>query len=296
MKPQVVYATKSDYELWERDILTGLKPSLFKLSCRSTQKKDRKSSRTTHKMNSNYTRSAESSTKLMVKHKVILVLDLQIDSEKKTEEPKFMSELSKAEAQNLTESKISIWHTGNKKLDEVKLGYNPEKKQFLYPAIDFGGITNYRIVLDNKPDFLAPGYNIDLSGPAPAKTTSEILNNWLKLSKLTNLNLDMQHKLYDGLKKVLNSLIKTDHPSVAIRFVKLPDEDRVISPAAAIYIKTGRYYLRNYGGSDKQYAISINPMVGAYNRTGQKLFLGVSENYITPNLNQQNLILEYHKK
>ena len=51
-----------------------------------------------------------------------------------------------------TKHKIMLFHIGKMKPDKVSFGY--EDKLFSYPALDFGGLTNYKQTIGEKGTFI----------------------------------------------------------------------------------------------------------------------------------------------
>ena len=72
--------------------------------------------------------------------------------------------------------------------------------------------------------------------------------------------------------------------SVFVQFVKVQPETRVIYTSRDVYDKVGKYYVRLYGNKTT-YAKEVKP--------GSGMFCGVTEHYVTPDLNHNNILNEY---
>ena len=223
--------------------------------------------------------------KLMDKNKIIVVLDITLPGNNQD------SLYTSKEPNNIPENKLKLWHIGNQKMDMVKYGFNAEKQILNYPAFDFGGLTNYKqhVGQGKTPDFLGSNSEIIYSSPSTANVISvDIFKEWCKLLGGLKMTPADTHKIQLGISKVLRSIPIINLP-VNIRFSKLPSERRLIIPANEVHAKTGHYYLRNYGNkSDDDFAKQI-----INKKELENLFMGISNEYITPNLNKFNIDYEY---
>lgn len=225
--------------------------------------------------------------KLMDKNKIIVVLDITLPGN-------IHNQVSLSTFNNpndIPENKLTLWHIGSQKMDTVKYGFNAEKQILNYPAFDFGGLTNYKqqVGQGKKPDFIGNNTEIIYSSPSTANViAANIFKEWCKLLGGLKMTPADTHKIQLGISKVLLSITPANLP-VNIRFSKLPSERRLIIPAAEVFSKTGQYYLRNYGNkSDDDFAKQITNKTELAN-----LFMGISKEYITPNLNKFNIDYEY---
>jgi hypothetical protein len=205
-----------------------------------------------------------------IKKKVIIVLDYYIQNQK-------ISDLVLSNNNNLPLPKkeyIKLYHIGNKKYDNVSIGLS--NSIFTFPAIDLGGLTNYKQSLGQKAEFIGKGLNITNS--FSQKEMDSIYTLWKKYSgkKMFYGNVKKE------LKKVLSGVLSY-YPSVHISFVKVPEEYRVIYSSKYIQEKYLKYYLRLFNGTD--YAKEV--------KGDNKLFCGITDKYITPNLNINNIRNEY---
>ena len=220
-------------------------------------------------------------------NKVILVLDFV------NKDGKSMSQLIKDKnINNINEtSYVSLYHIGNKKKDTVKIGYDKDKNMVIFPATDFGGLTNYRLRVGNRDELSKTKINIIQSSNIN-NVLNDIYYTWKKLSK--------KNRLYGGIKNKLKlfitSVIKYIHSqeefkSVNIRFWKMPKIRRIVYTSYDIYKMMGVYYLRVYGKGDSNYA--------KITKHSRNIFCSISKStwenktHITPNINRNNILNEY---
>ena len=72
---------------------------------------------------------------------------------------------------------------------------------------------------------------------------------------------------------------------VTLRFYLLPPEHRVVVTSSDVKAATGgKYYLRTYDNSGGAYAKASD---------GKGLYCGVTDGFITPNLRESNIVMEY---
>ena len=173
-------------------------------------------------------------------------------------------------------SKLDMYHIGNGQTDKVSYGL--ENDTFFYPACDVGGLTNYRHKMGTKPEF-ALDENI-IYNPFSSSQVDPLYEKWLELSGRESFTDDV--KL--GFDRWVESMYHLHFGKMSINFVVLPIELRVIVHPDLVREQTGAYYTRTFGQDDEEYAQVSN---------GNNLWCGVSETYITPNLNDKNLQNEY---
>ena len=175
-----------------------------------------------------------------------------------------------------TKHKIMLFHIGKMKPDKVSFGY--EDKLFSYPALDFGGLTNYKQTIGEKGTFIGKTITIKKSTDITNYTNS-IYNEWKRCSQ-TN-------KFYGGIKskltKFLRSVCNDEYKQFKVRFVKLPPRHRVVVSVDDIIQLTGVYYERTFDSDDK-YAVQTS---------GKNVLCSVEKMFITPNINKTNLFNEY---
>ena len=219
----------------------------------------------------------------LIKDKIIIVLDIFRKKNKK-----LYSKIAK-ENKNIPEKhKISLYHSGNKKNGTVSVGFTTfsNEKQFLHPAIDFGGLTNYRQVLGKRAKFLKEspirlGYN-------KPKKINNVVNRLYKLWKKNSNKKIFYGKVKANLKKVILSIYKNKILNkgdyINLRFYKLPNEKIKVMRSGLVIDKTGHYYNRLFNGDDNKYASDMKL---------RNLICGIAKKYITTNLNKNNLLNEY---
>ena len=172
--------------------------------------------------------------------------------------------------------KIMLFHIGKMKPDKVSFGY--EDKLFSYPALDFGGLTNYKQKVGEKGIFIGKTITVKKSSDI-TKYADTIYNEWKRCSQTK--------KFYGGIKSKLNKFLRSvcndEYKQFKIRFVKLPPRHRVVVSVDDIIQLTGVYYERTFDSDDK-YAVQTS---------GENVFCSVEKEFITPNINKTNLLNEY---
>jgi hypothetical protein len=209
------------------------------------------------------------------KNKVILVINFienNIPYSTKVEQ------LNKSNSKALLPEKhyIDLYHIGEGKINKTSLGL--ETNTFFYPAIDVGGLTNYKHIINTKADFLEKKYLIDKTGATNATSTT-LVNKIYKTWKMYANKRRFYGNVKSGLRKVLDSIQNTCY----IQFVKVPIEYRVIAAQHDVFNTTGIYYRRDYGG--KNYAIEVKPT--------RNMYCAIGEKNITPDINKNNILNEY---
>ena len=203
--------------------------------------------------------------------KAILVLDFD----------KLSTDIYKNKRKELAkEHKISLFHIGKMKDDLVSLGY--EDDTFSYPALDFGGLTNYKQKLGKRNDFLPVYFGLEKSTDV-TKNLDKIYNTWKRYNKKDRLYGNMKVKMNKFLRSAVMFLHSSNYTKMYVRFVKLPEVHRVLVMPYDIKKLTGNYYERIYKG-DKTYAKRIS---------GKDYFCAVRDVYVNTNINKYNLLNEY---
>jgi len=203
--------------------------------------------------------------------KVILVLDFNklstdVDKKRKKELPK--------------KHKISLFHIGKMKEDLVSLGY--EDDTFSYPALDFGGLTNYKQKLGKRNDFLPTYFGLEKSTDI-TKNLDKIYNSWKKYNKKDRLYGNMKVKMNKFLRSAVMFLDSSNYTKMYVRFIKLPEAHRVLVSSSDIKNLTGNYYERLFKG-DKEFAKTSS---------GKDLYCAIQKEFINTNINKYNLLNEY---
>jgi len=219
------------------------------------------------------------------KNKVVLAIDF-LDKDNKP----LSSYVDTAKQSKLPKKhNIKLYHVGYNKLDNVAIGVN-EHSRLIYPALDLGGLTYITENLtpySKKLSFVPEKHTIDSNTKVTDVEVNKIYNKWLSLTK--------KKQFYEfnkaDLKKFLDSVSKylkanhTKYNGANLRFHKLPKEYRVIVTSADVQKLTGNYYQRIFGKGDQNHAKKIQPK--------STLYCGITNTYITPNLNKKNILNEY---
>lgn len=205
--------------------------------------------------------------------KVILVLDFNklstdVDKKRKKELPK--------------KHKISLFHIGKMKDDLVSIGY--EDDIFSYPALDFGGLTNYKQKMGKRNEFLPTYFGLKKSTDI-TKNLDKIYNTWKRYNKKDRLYGNMKVKMNKFLRSAVMFLHSSNYTKMNVRFVKLPEVHRVLVSSLDIKNLTGNYYERIFKG-DKEFA-KTSP--------GKDLFCAIQKGLptVNTNINKYNLLNEY---
>ena len=212
--------------------------------------------------------------------KTIIVLDFD----------KLSSNADKGKNKELPEKhKISLFHIGKMKDDLVSLGY--KDNEMLYPALDFGGLTNYRQKLGTKSEVNNPRgwllprkFKIEKSTDI-TKQVDDIYNTWKIYNKKDRLYGDMKVKMNKFLRSAILYLHSSNYTKMYIRFVKLPEVHRVLVASGDIKKLTGNYYERIFKG-DKEFAKTSS---------GKDLYCAIGKGLptVNTNFNKYNLLNEY---
>ena len=176
---------------------------------------------------------------------------------------------------------VQLWHIGKQKADGVRFGYAADDGVFKHPACDVGGLTNLKQKLGEAASFVGAATAWE-GAAAGDKRRDEVARalaaEWARLSRKT-----LPPTLAADLAKFLGTVgaAMGDH-AVTLRFHALPPEHRTVVTSADVAAATGKYYVRIFGG-DHHAKVS----------DGAGLFCGVTDKFVTPNLNEANLLSEY---
>jgi hypothetical protein len=194
-----------------------------------------------------------------------------------------MDDLSRGDWTRLEEKKkVKLFHMGKGKEDSVSYGKDSEEGTFKFAGTDTGGLTNVKIKEEEGIRFLAFEEKIEKG------TTDSLFSAWLTLSKKKAFFPEKETR--EGFDKWVESVLSL-YPSAKFGFWSPPSEMRVILPAKEVKDKVGTYYVRSFG-PDSPYARKIGDS-SAEDKEIESLFCGISEKYVTPNLNRKNLENEY---
>ena len=186
---------------------------------------------------------------------------------------------------------ISLFHIGNNKLDDVSFGWKKLDNgaiEFAHPAFDLAGLTNYKQLEKTKATWLPKKFTIhkNLSKVDMTGLLSNIHAQWLAYSNKHTFYKYSSNKIQKILQSIINYLhTNPNYKEAHLCFIKFPTEYRVITTANDIFTSTGKYYKRTYGKGDDQFAEEIKP--------NKNLYCGITDKYITPNLNKFNILNEY---
>ena len=167
---------------------------------------------------------------------------------------------------------LELYHIGEKSLSSVSFGLKDNEVSF--PGIDVGGLTTYR---QNKGENIMPFQSIKykLDEKVSSETINSIYKTWKKYAG--------KNRFYGNIKEELTKAIRSIKKKCFIQFYKVPKEFRVICTSFDIYNKTGNYYNRIFGSKD--YAKITKPR--------KDLYCSITNKYITPNINKNNILNEY---
>lgn len=218
---------------------------------------------------------AEGSPSILRKEKWILVADSLVDGD----------EASRRVAESATElaakQSVRMWHVGSGCLDNVSYGLVDDS--FSHPACDVGGLTNLRQKLGAHATFVdgQEGGVVWPSLSMSAETLATMLHAWW--CQLASKQLPAS--LREGLVTWLESVAEALPDGAKLRFHALAPEHRVVASAADVRARTGSYYVRVFGGGGS----------GGFacESDGDGLFCAITDKYVTPNINLQNLHAEY---
>ena len=211
----------------------------------------------------------------LLQSKVIIVLDFDNFS-------KNVSKRNVSKTGLPVKHKISLFHIGKMKDDLVSLGY--EDNEMLYPGLDFGGLTNYRQKIGSKHTFLPKHF--DVNKPTDiTQNIDKIYKVWKYYNKKKQLYGNIKIKLNKFLRSAVSYLYSSDYTKMTIRFIKLPENHRVIVKSTDIKKLTGNYYERIFKG-DKEFAKTSS---------GKDMYCAIQKGLptVNTNINKFNLLNEY---
>ena len=199
---------------------------------------------------------------------------------------------------------VQLYHLGKHEADGVRFGYAKEEGIFKHPAIDVGGLTNLRQKLGERPAFEEASTKWGPSASADIDDVARVLLfQWNALAKeefeppkasailaqfcailRNSVSLRFTPPKASDLVLWLQSVAAT-MGDVTLRFSLLPPEHRVVVTSSDVKAATGgKYYLRTYDNSGGAYAKASD---------GKGLYCGVTDGFITPNLRESNIVMEY---
>ena len=175
---------------------------------------------------------------------------------------------------------VQLWHLGKQKADGVRFGLAEEDGLFKHPALDVGGLTNLRQKLGERVDFEGPSTSW---GPGASDDVEDVAralaSQWNELA-MEAFEPPKASDLVMWLRSVARAM-----GDVTLRFYLLPPEHRVVVTSSDVKAATGgKYYLRTYDNSGGAYAKASD---------GKGLYCGVTDGFITPNLRESNIVMEY---
>lgn len=177
-------------------------------------------------------------------------------------------------------TKIKLFHIGKNKLDLVTSGYAKDDEAYKHPALDFGGLTNYW----QKPHKKDKTYgNIEIFKDTPlSSVTKDLYSQWKELMKKNRF----VGGINEGLKLWLQSVqkIMKTNDSVTVRIVKLSPNHRILAKQNFINKKYGKYLIKTYSNDPLKFAKIVN--------NGNN-FVAISEKFVNPNINSNNIHNEY---
>jgi hypothetical protein len=196
---------------------------------------------------------------------------------------KLSTDTDKGKKKELPEKhKISLFHIGKMKEDLVSIGY--EDNIFSYPALDFGGLTNYKQKLGKKNEFQSKHFTLEKSTDV-TKNLDKIYNTWKTYNKKDKLYGNMKVKMNKFLRSAVMFLHSSNYTKMYVRFVKLSEVHRVLVASSDIKKLTGNYYERIFKG-DKEFAKTSS---------GKDLYCAIQKGLptVNTNINKFNLSNEY---
>ena len=175
-----------------------------------------------------------------------------------------------------------LYHLGKGKLDGVADGLHKSGTKFRYPCFDLGGLTNYHHKLGAPTVFVSAEQgttDIRMDSKTDLSALAQTLHaRWCALTGKA-LDDELRTSLLAWLVSVIAAM-----GEATLRFHPTDVEHRVLVTASEVRAATGRYLLRVFGGSSFAVEASVDETV--------RLYCGVNEKYITPNINERNINLE----
>lgn len=187
-------------------------------------------------------------------------------------------------------TKLMLYHAGLKRPDGVSAGLDAGSGTWFHPATDTGGLTNSRQKLGERAPFLRSSKGAPFAEDAGSRTRAAdaVYEAWLD-----------GREAFSGCKPSAKAALRlwvrsfpTEGPGSrgTLRVARFPKERRVIVHPREVLRVTGKYFVRVYGSdtdTDTVYAREATPA------EIKKMFMAVSAEYVTPNLNIANLKNEY---
>lgn len=177
--------------------------------------------------------------------------------------------------------KLKMYHIGEKKKQNVSYGYDEEDDIFKYPALDFGGLTNFKQV-PGKSYQMNRSFRIDKDTSIP-KICNELYKMWKKLMEKKRFSGGIKQGLLKWLES-LQLLLKKNNDYAILHFYKQPSHHRIIATRDDVFKKTGRYYVKLFGSDHF-----------AKSSSKKEYYTAIQQDYITTNINKMNLNNEYQK-
>lgn len=173
------------------------------------------------------------------------------------------------------------YHIGDRKLSRVSDGMNDVASAYRYPCCDLGGLTNYTQKLGTQPKWASPSAEATLDGATDLHALARTLHaRWCELTG-KRLPPELMGEIQCWLVSV-----SADMGSATLRFHPPPPEHRVLLQAGDVKAALGAYYVRCFGDPERHAREASDAEVAT-------LFCGVAESFVTPNLNDRNIMLEY---
>ena len=156
----MVYITQEKYDEWEKQII-----SLF------YDKKHKKTDLLPTNGKPSYLKQS----------KYIIVVDFEDIKKKVSKKNVNKEDLPKKE-------KITMYHIGNKKSGKVSYGYDKEDDVFKFPALDFGGLTNFKQEF-GKTYKMNGSFRID-KDTSLNKLSNELYKKWKILMEKEDIHIE----------------------------------------------------------------------------------------------------------
>lgn len=215
----------------------------------------------------------DGTSSVLRKVKAILVVDMNEGAD-------CMSSLVAVKAPGLpSKTHLQLWHVGKQARDGVSFGM--ADGVFKHPACDVGGLTNYRQSLGAPADFATSFGQWPVGGENSSKAADRMYGAWgQETGRIPPASFKAElAKWLDSLSDALGS------GSASLQLYKVPPEHRVIATCNDVRARTGGvYYTRKYGAGDDHYADV---------HKGNDLFCAVAAKFVTPNINLNNIEMEY---
>lgn len=178
--------------------------------------------------------------------------------------------------------KITLFHIGRMKNDFVSIGY--KENEMAYPALDFGGLTNYKQKISKKSELLPKKFKIEKSTDITHQL-DDIYNTWKRYNKKEKFYGNIKVKMNKFLRSAFKYLKSSEYTKMYISYHKLPETHRILVSSKDIKTHTGCYYERIFQGNDKF----------AKKSSGKNLYTAIQDGLptINTNINKFNILNEY---